>query len=1555
MGWGGARPGAGRKPAPEGKRQERRKLPATARTTTAKTATGPRQLQLFDPGAIERIVGLSQEHARQKRRAPEFNPFRLPDFPPGAIPPKASGLRMAMDESSIDWAGTQWAGGLLGGAAAEGLTFLGYNYLSELSQRPEYRTPIETISTEMTRKWIKFSSSGTTDPKDTDGETIEEEGETDQEGPKPPGKKPPTDKQNNATAERIKELTDFLDDLRVRDKFADLAAQDGLFGRTHLFLDSGASDEELKTAISESYTNKLLRGKVARRWLKRLQVIEPIWTYPTTYNATNPTSVDWYNPQVWYVMGRQIHRSRIPTFVGRPVPDLLKPSYAFGGLALSQIMKPYVDIWLTTRQSVADLIHSFSVMVLSTDLETLLAPGNANALTARAVLFNALRDNQGLMMLNKGTEEFQNVSAPLSGLHELQAQAQEHMLSVSRIPAVKAFGIQPQGLNASSEGEMRSFNDTIKAYQHKLFKPNLDYVIDIAMITLWGKRDPDIVYEFESLVELTEKERGELRKLKAETGQIHIESGVIDPGEERRRVIEDTDSDYHGLDPEDVPDLKQEEEEGLVPGKGGGAVTKELAGGGDDDDEGGGRDAAILPFGEDAEFSEEDHPRAPDGKFGSGGGGGSKGSGKVAKTSPRASPGHGKASGERQSLRMPQFGLTPKPSASHQNEPDDGSEYFKKNWAKSNSVGGYNQPTEKQIKAYTEAYENQGEAEPATATSFEATMAKPALKVSKLKKIGDNLGSNPGGTYQDADGNKFYIKDSHTPDHAKSELLAANLYALAGSPILRYRAVEGGGKVATEWQTPTEKNASKFTPEQKREAQENFATHAWLANWDAAGLKYDNQNIIDGKATTVDVGGSLAYRAQGEPKGAAWGNSVGEWDTLRDPKRNVQNANFFGDMTAEQMKKSAEKVTRIPNAAIVEAVKANGMGEDMAKRLIARKRDIAAKVGLQAADHAMDFEHAAAVRAIGAIQAQDRLFDNPDLDTAYWIASTSPAARQRRDESVMVEVNPHSITRGGGGGPPPDDEDVGVAEDETDAHGHEHAGPGPGGGQFVAQGGGGGSETEEEEDGGEKEEAAVDIEALLKKPAIAGGNYRRALLKAIKATKDESQKGLLTHKLIASWEKTHANAIKKGQADVAAKIAKKIKALGGNAPESKAAAASPTDMMTVGPPVKTFENSTGGLSAYIYKQQNGKFTLSMEDADSGKTVGIQKDIASLGDANTKAIDFINAGEKPANPLIDKVKAEVAKALKEPPTAEELKKAAKGTTLPPSMMHAGMADAVVKFNEKYAGKNLADKTELMQKIAEYKAIKAGSDALNAASQAEQAAAAETAKKKQQEIAKQAAAKAAEKQKAAKEQAKAEHDKVAKELGISDENEIFAFGAFIEHFGGMDSALSKFKSWEKEAQSAAKSNPGHGFEKLSGFEMACIKAYTGPQSGWINKAVINDSVTPAQYMFEKVLNKALDKLPKKTGLVRRGLSLTPDVHAKLQPGKIWTHRNFASSSTEGWSGNTKLHIEATGKSGSYVAPISSHKGEGETLFQSNLRLLIDKTESKDGVLHVYCKEM
>ena len=556
MAWGGARPGAGRKPV------NRPKLKATTKVKARPTVDAtPRQAPTYSMAAVEAVIRASAEAAGARNRAPEFNPFQLPKFPEKAMPPEAN--RMAMDEN-FTWASGEWAQAVLQGVTAEGLLFLGYPYLSELAQRPEYRVISETIADDATRKWIDFEVTGDEDEnrrraaKDPAGEA-ERMADPDERKKRVAA---------SGKTDKVKALKDDQARLEVRDKFYQIARNDGFFGRSHLFMDMGTdlegSPDELKTPIGDG-RDETSAGKIDKGKFKALRVIEPVWCYPTTYNAQNPLLADWYNPQVWYVMGREVHATRIPMFVGHPVPDLLKPAYSFGGLSLSQMAKPYVDIWLQTRESVAALIHSFSVMVLCTDLQTLLQPGNATQLLARVAMFNAMRDNQGTFVINKNTEDFKNVSASLAGLHELQSQAQEHVASVVRIPLVKYTGLQPAGLNASSEGEIDVYDDTISAYQNRFFRPQLTRIVNFEQLSLWGKVDPEISIVFEPLRQLTEKERGEKQKAEAERDQIYVDMGALSPAEVRKRVVDDPELPYAGLNPDELPDLEQEEEAGLEP------------------------------------------------------------------------------------------------------------------------------------------------------------------------------------------------------------------------------------------------------------------------------------------------------------------------------------------------------------------------------------------------------------------------------------------------------------------------------------------------------------------------------------------------------------------------------------------------------------------------------------------------------------------------------------------------------------------------------------------------------------------------------------------------------------------------------------------------------------------------------------------------------------------------------------------------------------------------------------------------------------------------------
>lgn len=413
-------------------------------------------------------------------------------------------------------------------ALAEGLGWLGYPYLAELSQRPEYRRAAEILSKEMTRKWVKLTS------------TADAEGGAD-----------------DAVKDRIGRIEEKLAEFNVQRLFQQAVEHDGYYGRGQLYIDTGATDNdaELRMPLPRR-AEKVRKGK-----FRGLVLIDPTWTYPNVYNAINPLRDDFFRPETWFVMGKQVHRDRILFFVSRPVPDLLKPAYAFGGLALTQMMKPYVDNWLRTRQSVSDLLHSFSVMVLKTNMAQIIYDaGSTSQLLNRLQMFNLNRDNQGTFAIDKETEDFANISAPIAGLHELQAQSQEHMSAVTGIPLVKLLGITPTGLNASSEGEIRTFYDWVHAQQEADLSPHLRTVIDLIQLSEFGDIDKSITFQWQPLWDADEVQASTVRSNDANTAATYINAGVLSPEEERDRLARQEDGLYNGLRADDLPEPDDNED-----------------------------------------------------------------------------------------------------------------------------------------------------------------------------------------------------------------------------------------------------------------------------------------------------------------------------------------------------------------------------------------------------------------------------------------------------------------------------------------------------------------------------------------------------------------------------------------------------------------------------------------------------------------------------------------------------------------------------------------------------------------------------------------------------------------------------------------------------------------------------------------------------------------------------------------------------------------------------------------------------------------------------------
>lgn len=220
----------------------------------------------------------------------------------------------------------------------------------------------------------------------------------------------------------------------------------------------------------------------------------------------------------------------------------------------------------------------------------------------------------------------------------------------------------------------------------------------------------------------------------------------------------------------------------------------------------------------------------------------------------------------------------------------------------------------------------------------------PPIDTTTMQRVGGQLGTNPAGVFRDDTGRRYYVKTLESIAHARNEIIAARLYQLAGAPTLTYVHTKAPDQIATEWIELDKKCVAHLSESERKQAQRWFGVHAWTANWDAAGFNGDNQGVVHGKVLTLDVGGALAFRAYGDPKGKAFGTRVDELDVLRSDDGNPHAVKLFSDMSPDDIKQAAMVVVRIPDEKIRQVIVECSGSQSLAEKMVARKADMARRL-----------------------------------------------------------------------------------------------------------------------------------------------------------------------------------------------------------------------------------------------------------------------------------------------------------------------------------------------------------------------------------------------------------------------------------------------------------------------------------------------------------------------------------------------------------------------------------------------------------------------------------
>lgn len=292
---------------------------------------------------------------------------------------------------------------------------------------------------------------------------------------------------------------------------------------------------------------------------KGLCQIDPYWITPELDQqaAANPASLHFYEPTWWRVNGKRIHRSHLIIFRNGEVPDILKPTYYYGGVPLPQKIAERVYAAERTANEAPMLSLSKRTNIVHCDVEAALA--NPREFDSRMKLAADLQNNYGTRVLGKEetAEQFDTSLADFDSLIMTQYQL---VAAIADVISTKLLETSPKGFNATGEFEMNSYHESLESIQENDIDPLVERHHLLMMKSDFPEVTSQIVHNWNPVAPLDPKTQAEINQIKATTGSTLSSIGAIDGVDERARIIADKDSGYTGI-ADRVPEMPGDEDD----------------------------------------------------------------------------------------------------------------------------------------------------------------------------------------------------------------------------------------------------------------------------------------------------------------------------------------------------------------------------------------------------------------------------------------------------------------------------------------------------------------------------------------------------------------------------------------------------------------------------------------------------------------------------------------------------------------------------------------------------------------------------------------------------------------------------------------------------------------------------------------------------------------------------------------------------------------------------------------------------------------------------------
>jgi phage-related protein (TIGR01555 family) len=299
--------------------------------------------------------------------------------------------------------------------------------------------------------------------------------------------------------------------LNVKGKVHQAKVRARLWGGSAIMLGTGDSDLSQPLEIE----------RVGKGGLKYLTVLSR--RHLAAGEKETDAASEFYDQPKFYTLSTAnaqqltIHPSRLVIFHGNTEPDDDLATQQGWGDSVLQTTMDAIKQADGTAANIASLVFEAKIDIIRIPdfMASMADEGYKQKIIDRYTLAMQGKGINGTLMLDKD-EEYESKTTSFATLPDVLDRFLQIVSGAADIPATRLLSQAPAGMNATGESDLRNYYDRLSAMQELEMEPAMARMDECIIRSALGSRDAAIYFDWSPLWGLSDKEKAEIFKMKAD-------------------------------------------------------------------------------------------------------------------------------------------------------------------------------------------------------------------------------------------------------------------------------------------------------------------------------------------------------------------------------------------------------------------------------------------------------------------------------------------------------------------------------------------------------------------------------------------------------------------------------------------------------------------------------------------------------------------------------------------------------------------------------------------------------------------------------------------------------------------------------------------------------------------------------------------------------------------------------------------------------------------------------------------------------------------------------